>query len=100
MAYSTNGLPPIHPGEMLADDLASLEMSARRFAQHIGVPHNAITAILNGQRGISAIMAIRIGKAFGTTPDVWLNLQRSYDLKTAELQLPATVREIKQLQIA
>ena len=46
-------LPPIHPGEFLSDELEALSMSARKFAVHIGVPANAVTAVLNGERGIT-----------------------------------------------
>ena len=61
-----DNLPPIHPGEILRDDLEALSLSARRFAEHIGVPPNAVTEILRGERRVTAPMALRIGKAFGT----------------------------------
>jgi addiction module HigA family antidote len=80
---ATDGLPPIHPGEFLADELSALGLSARRFAKHIGVPANAITGILNGERGVSAQMALRLGKAFGTSEQYWLNLQDIYEVKRA-----------------
>jgi addiction module HigA family antidote len=88
MIYAIDNLPPIHPGEILRDDLESLELSARRFADHIHVPHNAVTAILNGQRSITAQMAIRLAQAFRTSPQYWMNLQAIYDLKVARAALP------------
>lgn len=88
MAYATDNLPPIHPGSFLRDELEALGISARRFAEHIHVPPNAVTAILNGDRGITAQMAIRLGQAFRTSPQYWLNLQMIYDLKVARAALP------------
>ena len=88
MTYPIDNLPPIHPGIFLRDELETLEISARRFAQHIKVPHNAVSAILNGDRAITAQMAIRLGLAFRTSPQYWMNLQAIYDLKTARAALP------------
>ena len=66
MPYTAiDNLPPVHPGEILKDELEALNMSARKFAEHIHVPPNAVTAILNGGRGVSAQMALRLG------PSVW-----------------------------
>ncbi|MGH7058845.1 MAG: HigA family addiction module antitoxin [Stellaceae bacterium] len=72
-----DNLPPVHPGEMLRDELKALGYSARRFAAHIGVPPNAVTEIMNGERGVSAEMALRLGRAFGTSEQYWMNLQSS-----------------------
>lgn len=83
-----DNLAPIHPGVFLRDDLAALGVSARQFAAHIRVPHNAISGIINGQRSISAQMAIRLGQAFGTTAEYWLNLKTIYDLKRALAAVP------------
>src|ERR1035438_3546314 len=89
MPNPIDNLPPIHPGSFLRDELEALGMSARKFADHIHVPHNAVTGIMNGERSISAQMAIRLGKAFDTTPRYWLNLQAIYDLKRAQAEMPA-----------
>jgi antitoxin HigA-1 len=78
---ATDNLPPIHPGEVLRDDLEALGLSARRFAGHIGVPPNAVTEILNGERRITAPMALRFAKAFGTDARYWTNLQSLYETK-------------------
>jgi antitoxin HigA-1 len=88
MAHPTDNLPPIHPGAFLRDELAALGRNARKFAVHIHVPHNAVTGILNGERSISAQMAIRLGQAFGTTPQYWMNLQTIHDLKRARAEMP------------
>lgn len=90
MSHQVDNLPPIHPGSFLRDELEALGLSARKFAEHIHVPHNAITGIMNGDRSISAQMAIRLGQAFGTTPQYWLNLQAIHDLKKARAEMPET----------
>ena len=95
MAMPIDNLPAIHPGSFLRDELTALNLSARKFADHIHVPHNAITGILNGERSITAQMAIRIGRAFGTTPQYWLNLQTIYDLKLARANMPTDALGIK-----
>lgn len=92
-----DNLPPIHPGELLRDELETLAMSARKFADHIGVPANAVTAILNGDRGISAAMALRLGKAFGTGAGYWMRLQDNYDEKIAFAEIGARLDDIAQL---
>lgn len=76
---------PIHPGEILLDELQVLnEMSARQFAYYIGVPTNRVTNILNKKRSVTADTALRFSKFFGTTPQFWLNLQDAYDIKLAQ----------------
>ena len=77
-------LPPIHPGEMLAEEMHELDISANAFARALGVPANRVTEILNGRRSISADTALRLSRYFGTSPKLWLNLQQSYDLAVAE----------------
>ena len=69
-----NGLPSIHPGEILGDDLEAMNLSAAQFAAHVGVPLNAVTEILKGERRVTAPMALRFGKAFGTNPRCWTNM--------------------------
>ena len=84
MTYpAIDNLPPIHPGEILRDELEVLHYSARKFAEHIGVPANAVTAIMNGERGISAEMALRLARVFGTSEQYWMNLQSLYEAKKA-----------------
>ena len=78
-----NAMRPIHPGEVLKDELAEIGISANAFAHALHVPANRITAILNGTRSITADTALRISKFFGTSPEFWLNLQTAYDLKIA-----------------
>ncbi len=81
-----NKMRPVHPGEILRGEMAELKLSANRFAEMLHVPTNRITAILNGQRGITADTALRLSVFFGTSAEFWLKLQNSYDLKVAEIK--------------
>lgn len=78
-----NRMRAIHPGEILKDELDELSLSANALAKALDVPTNRITAILNVQRGITADTALRLAKFFGTSPDFWMSLQSSYDVKKA-----------------
>jgi antitoxin HigA-1 len=96
MTSPVNKMPPIHPGELLREDMEALGLSARALAEAIAVPHNRIAAILRGERSITADTALRLATYFGTSADVWMNLQKTYDLKKAELEHGAAIRaEIK-----
>ena len=76
-------LPPIHPGEHLAEFLEEYGISEYRLAKTINVPPRRINEIVKGKRGISADTAIRLGKAFRMSPESWLNLQKLYELSCA-----------------
>ena len=77
---------PVHPGEILREELDELGLSANALASALGVPVNRITMILNGQRGVSADTALRLARYFGTTPQLWMNLQKSWELRRAEIE--------------
>jgi len=78
---------PIHPGEILAEDvLPDLGMNARQLGEALGVPANRISEILRGRRSITADTALRLGRWLGTSPRFWLNLQQAYDLEVAEME--------------
>ncbi len=83
MTLPINGLPPIHPGEMLAEELEALGLSARAFAERLKVPHNRISGILSGRRAISADTSLRLGQFFGMSGDFWLRLQTTFEIKKA-----------------
>ncbi len=84
----------IHPGEQLAEELRELGMSAAELARQIKVPVNRVTAILNGQRGVSADTALRLGHWFGASPEFWLNLQAIYDLRLARAEAGDAVEKL------
>ena len=86
-----NGMRPVHPGEILREELDMLGLSANALAKALGVPVNRVTMIMNGQRGVSADTALRLARYFGTTPQLWLNLQKTWELRRAEVE---TGREI------
>jgi len=73
----------IHPGEHLVEILDALGISQYRLAKAVGVPTRRINEIAHARRSVTADTALRIGKALGTTPDFWLNLQGMYDLDRA-----------------
>jgi antitoxin HigA-1 len=88
---------PIHPGEHLAEELDELGISAAELARQLDVPVNRVTAVLNGQRGITADTALRLGHWFGTSPEFWLNLQKLYELRLAEKQVGNRVKRLPTL---
>jgi addiction module HigA family antidote len=77
-------LPPIHPGEIVAEDLRDLGVSLNELARALRVPMNRISAIVNGRRAITADTAMRLARYFGTSSQYWMNLQTSHDLAVAE----------------
>ena len=83
---TSNGMRPVHPGEILAEELNELGLSANALAKALDVPTNRITAILRGQRGITADTALRLARYFDTTPQLWQNLQKAYELRVAEIE--------------
>jgi len=95
-----NGLPPIHPGIFLKEILDELGISQNAFAQAIGVSPMRISHFIRGTRPVTSELALLFGKAFGQTPNYWMNLQTSYDLKTAEKTLLQKVRQVQPLSHA
>src|SRR5271169_6268970 len=84
----------IQLGEHLADELKALNMSANELAKELGVPTNRLTQIMAGKRGISGDTALRLGKWFGTGPDIWMNLQKNYELRLAALEIGDGLKKI------
>ncbi len=96
----TNGMPPIHPGEFLRETLDDLGMTQAAFAAAIDVSAMRVSHLLNGSRPVTAEMALRLGRAFGQTPQYWLNLQNTYDLKVAQVEMKTSLRAIHELAVA
>ena len=88
-----NGMRPVHPGEILREELETIGLSANALSKALGVPVNRITAILHGQRGVTADTALRLARYFGTSPQFWLNLQQSYALRRAEIAVGHRIAE-------
>jgi len=100
MTRKRKTLPPIHPGEILREDfMVPLSLSINRLARDLHVPVNRISEIVNGKRAISADTALRLGRYFNVTPDLWLNLQVDYEMRLArqrgEAEITATVRPLR-----
>jgi addiction module HigA family antidote len=87
----------IHPGEHLAEELTELGLSAAELSRQIDVPVNRVTGIINGQRGITADTALRLGHWFGTSPEFWLNLQSLYELRLARADVGDRVEKLPRL---
>jgi addiction module HigA family antidote len=95
---SKNQLQPVHPGEILLHDfLEPMELSQNKLAVSIKVPPRRINEIVLGKRGITADTALRLSLFFGTSPDLWLNLQSQYALDCVRLkegaELQKTIKE-------
>jgi len=80
----TRYLAPIHPGEALKSVLDDAQLSANAVALALRIPANRLTEIINGKRSISADTAMRLGRYFGTSAQMWMNMQSQYDLEVAE----------------
>ena len=87
---------PIHPGEVLADELEEIGLSAKRLADVIEVPPNRLYQVLAGKRSITADTALRLGRYLSMSADFWMNLQSSYDLDLARQQVGEAIQGIPQ----
>ena len=97
----TRKLPPLHPGEVLREEfLAPLGLSAGALAKVCGLPRTRIERIAAEKIGISADTALRLAKALGTTPQIWLNLQTDYDIQIARTALGRELEDIEQINAA
>lgn len=83
---------PIHPGQFLADELDALNMTPTEAAHALHVPPNRIYQILSGKRAMTADTALRLSQWLGTSAELWLNLQKLYELRLAERQAGEEIR--------
>jgi antitoxin HigA-1 len=86
--------PPIHPGEILADELDELGITPTELSRQIGVPPNRISQIIQGKRAITGDTALRLGHWFKTSAEFWLNLQTAYDLRVAAKEVGRTIARL------
>ena len=98
----TRKLRTIAPGEILLQEfLKPLGITQYRLARQTGVPNTRIAEIVRGRRAITADTALRLGRFFGNSPRIWLNLQAEHDLRTAEQRLERRLqREVTPLEAA
>jgi antitoxin HigA-1 len=94
-------LKPIHPGEILREEfMVPLRLNANKLALALHVPAPTVYDIVKEERGISPEMALRLGRAFGTTPGFWLNLQSEFDLRVVRNQKEAKVKsEVRPIEV-
>lgn len=98
---SSNGMRPVHPGEILKEEfLVPLEMTVNALAAELKVDPSRMNEIVRERRGITADTAIRLSLFFSTTPEFWMNLQATYDLRKAQIQLSNKTLNIKPRMVA
>jgi addiction module HigA family antidote len=85
---------PIHPGEILGDELKEIGLTAKKLASVIEVPPNRLYQILAGKRNLTADTALRLSRYFGTSADFWMNLQSAYELDVARQQSGKAIQRI------
>jgi addiction module HigA family antidote len=85
-------MAPMHPGDVLQEEIAARGLTAHALALKLRVPANRITEIVNGERGVSPDTALRLSRCLGPGAAFWLNLQTQYDLALAEKRLGAKIR--------
>jgi addiction module HigA family antidote len=91
---------PTHPGEMLLEEfLNPMGLTQRELADGIGVPYQRVNELVNGRRGITPATALRLGKFFGTSPDLWMNLQLRWDLYHAQQDEGKALERIKRVRV-
>jgi addiction module HigA family antidote len=85
---------PIHPGEVLAEELEQLGISPTELSRQIRVPPNRISQVISGKRSITGDTALRLAHWFGTSPQFWMNLQALYDVRVAEQEAGAEIKTL------
>jgi addiction module HigA family antidote len=86
------GRDPIHPGKFVADELTALNMTPAELARALHVPPNRIYQIIKGTRAMTADTALRLSQWLGTSAEMWMNLQKLYELRLAEQQMGEEIK--------
>jgi addiction module HigA family antidote len=92
-----DGLPALHPGEFLRETLEDLGMTQTAFAAALGVSPMRVSHLLKGTRPVTAELALRLGRALHQSPQYWLNLQATYDLKVAQVTFRDSLLAVREL---
>ena len=94
------GMKPTHPGRVLRNlYMEPLQLNNGDAADNLGITRKTLSLLLNEHQGISAEMALRLSKAFDTTPELWMNMQRNYDLWNAEQKVPlAKIKHFRRIK--
>ena len=82
-----NGMRPVHPGEILREEIEASGVSEGAMSKALDVPFSRVTLMLEGRQGITADTALRLARYFGTSPQLWLNLQQTWELRRAEIEV-------------
>jgi antitoxin HigA-1 len=85
---------PIHPGEILADELEEINLNISQLATRINIAEDELDRILKGQGNITGDIALKLGRFFNTGAEIWMNLQKAYELDIARENLGNTLEEI------
>lgn len=94
-------IPPMHPGELLAEIVIPATGETKStIAERLGVSRQTLHAILTHRQGVTPALALRLGRLFGNGAELWLNLQRTYDLWHAEREMQAELRAISPIKAA
>ena len=97
MERTINGLPPIHPGEYIREALDDLGITQAALAKTLGISSMRISHLVREERPVTAKLALRLGQAFGQSPQYWLNLQADYDLKMTRSVMTSELANITPL---
>ena len=100
MSFENKGreITPTHPGEMLREDfMPDYGLTTAGLAEALGVSRQTINELLRERRSITPVMALRLSRLFGNTPEFWLNAQRSFDLWQAQKSCRTEIEKIKPL---
>ncbi len=101
MAKSNNKLPPVHPGEILSEDLMQpLGLTASELARDLKIPAVRLRDIVSGRRAIDTNVALRLARYFDSTAEFWLNLQAVYDLRVANELSAQVAKEVRPRKVA
>jgi addiction module HigA family antidote len=102
MSKKNGRMPPVHPGEILKEDLMKpLGLTVSGLARELKVPVNRLSEIVNGRRALNADVALRLSRYFGNAPEFWINLQTTYDLRiTIHSSADRIEREVRPRRVA
>ncbi|MDE0660677.1 MAG: HigA family addiction module antidote protein [Gammaproteobacteria bacterium] len=88
-----NGMRPVHPGEILSEDMHASGVTQDDLAQALDMRVDMVTSILEGREAVTADTALRLARYLGTTPELWLNLQQTWELRVAEMAVGRKIAE-------
>ena len=101
MTSNLQGLRPIHPGEVLREDvIPGSGLSKTAFAEKLGMSREALHNVLSGKSAVSTLLALKLARLLGTSPGLWLNMQQAFDLAVVGAERDADIRKVEALQVA